>query len=461
MVIRMIQNMTSGNPTKLIIWFTIPLLIGNIFQQLYSISDIIIVGRLLGVNALAAVGATGPIFFLLLAIIIGFTSGLTVITAQRFGAGDEKGMRRSVATSTFISLSFTIISSIFFVLIMPPLLRLMNVPAEIMQDAYNFIVIICGGLIMFVLYNLLSGFLRALGDSRTPLYFLIFTSLINIALNYFLIGFCGMDVRGSALGTIASLTISSACCIWWIKHKFPILIPHKEDHRLDWNFCKEHLAIALPMTIQFSILALSSMIIQSVCNTFGPITIAAFTSALRTEQLATQPMVSFGIALATYTAQNYGAGMIGRIRRGVINCSFISLGISLLLALMIFSIGGSIIDIFTKEGHDQVRQIALSYLNISIVFYFFLGQIFIYRNALQGLGKPTMPLISSIVELGVRSFAAIYLASHFGFIGICWASPIAWIGASTVLFFGYRYAIHQLGTKYLYTHHQTELPWHQ
>ena len=169
MVIRMIQNMTSGNPTKLIIQFTIPLLIGNIFQQLYSISDIIIVGRLLGVNALAAVGATGPIFFLLLAIIIGFTSGLTVITAQRFGAGDYKGMRRSVATSTIISLSFTVISSLGFIWVMPPLLRLMNVPEEIMQDAYNFIVIICGGLIMFVLYNLLSGFLRALGDSRTPL----------------------------------------------------------------------------------------------------------------------------------------------------------------------------------------------------------------------------------------------------------------------------------------------------
>ena len=240
MVIRMIQNMTSGNPTKLIIQFTIPLLIGNIFQQLYSISDIIIVGRLLGVNALAAVGATGPIFFLLLAIIIGFTSGLTVITAQRFGAGDYKGMRRSVATSTIISLSFTVISSLGFIWVMPPLLRLMNVPEEIMQDAYNFIVIICGGLIMFVLYNLLSGFLRALGDSRTPLYFLIFTSLINIALNYFLIGFCGMDVRGSALGTIISLTISSACCIWWIKRKFSILIPHPEDHRFDWEFYKEH-----------------------------------------------------------------------------------------------------------------------------------------------------------------------------------------------------------------------------
>lgn len=456
----MIQNMTSGNPTKLILLFTIPLLIGNIFQQLYSISDIVIVGRLLGVNALAAVGATGPIFFLLLAVVIGFTSGLTVITAQRFGAGDYKGMRRSVAASTAISLNFTIITSIIFILFMPLLLRLMNVPEEIMKDAYNFIALIGGGLIMFVLYNLLSGFLRALGDSRTPLYFLIFTSLINIILNYILIGFCGMDVRGSALGTIIALTISSACCYYWIKRKFPILIPHKEDRRLNWQFCKEHLAIAIPMTIQFSIIALSSMVIQSVCNTFGPVTIAAFTSAMRIEQLAVQPMVSFGIAIATYTAQNYGAGMIGRIRRGIFNCSLISLGISLGLAVMIFSIGDHMVDIFTKDGHEQVRKIALTYLNISILFYFFLGQIFIYRNALQGLGKPSMPLISSIVELGMRSFAAVFLASHFGFIGICWASPIAWIGASLVLFGGYHYAIRQLGCKYLYSRHLTDLPWH-
>ncbi|MDO5385751.1 MAG: MATE family efflux transporter [Pseudomonadota bacterium] len=456
----MIQNMTSGNPVKLIIQFTIPLLIGNVFQQLYSISDIIIVGRLLGVNSLAAVGATGPLFFLLLAVTIGFTSGLTVITAQRFGANDFNAMRRSAATATVISTAFTLIFSLILIAFLRPILRLMNVPEEIFGEALAFISIIAYGLVMIVFYNLLSGIIRALGDSRTPLYFLIFASIINIGLNLFLIYVCGMGVEGSALGTVLALSISVICCYFYIVRKFPILHLKKSDWKLDWNFSKEHLALAIPMAVQFSIIALSSMVIQSVCNSFGPLTIAAFTSAMRIEQLAAQPMVSFGVAMATYTAQNYGAGLIGRVRRGVFNCSMISLGVSIFMAVIIFTAGENLVEIFTKERNEIVIDTAKMYLNISVLFYFFLGQIFVYRNALQGLGKPVIPLISSIVELGMRSFAAIVLAYRFGFIGVCYASPIAWIGGAAVVSVGYYMVIRRIGRKYLFCHHQVELPWH-
>lgn len=456
----MIQNMTSGNPTSLIVRFTIPLLIGNVFQQLYSISDIIIVGRLLGINALAAAGSTGPLIFLLMAITIGFTSGLTVITAQRFGSGDNKGVRRSAATSIIISTLFTLAFSLIMMFFLRPILHMMNVPEEIFEDAYSFISVMAQGLVMIVFYNLLSGIIRALGDSKTPLYFLIFASLLNIALNYFLIQGLGFGVEGSALGTVISLSISVICCFFYIVKKFPILRFHKDDWRMDWKFTRQHLAIAFPMSVQFSIIALSSIVIQSVCNSFGPVTIAAFTSAMRIEQLASQPMVSFGIAMATYTAQNYGAGLIGRIRRGVFNCSMISLGLSLAMAVIIFTLGEELVDIFIKDRSDNVTAQARTYLNISVLFYFFLGQIFIYRNALQGLGRPVIPLISSIVELGMRSFAAIVLAVHFGYIGVCWASPIAWIGGAAVVCFGYFYTIHNIGTRYLYCHHHSELPWH-
>lgn len=456
----MIQNMTSGNPIKLIIAFTIPLLIGNVFQQIYSISDTIIVGRLLGVNSLAAVGSTGPLFFLLMGLTIGFTSGLTVITAQRFGANDFKNVRRSAAASTLICGIYTLAISGITLLILPRLLQWMNVPQEIFSQAYDFMTVITIGLIMIVYYNLLASILRALGDSKTPLYFLIFATIINVILNYVLIKYVGLGVKGSALGTVTALSISVILCFIHIHKKYPILRITRKDWIFDWAFCKEHLEIAIPMSIQFSIIALGSIVLQSVCNSFGPTTIAAFTSASRIEQLAVQPMVSFGIAMATYVAQNYGAGLIGRIRRGVFNCSMISLCLSIFMALMIFTIGEHMVQIFVKEDNQEVIRQAKAYLNISVLFYFFLGQIFIYRNALQGLGKPLMPVISSVAELLLRSFAAIVLAANFGYIGICLASPIAWIGASLIVALGYRYTIKQLGAKYLYCHQQTELPWH-
>ncbi len=456
----MIQNMTSGNPIKLIIAFTIPLLIGNVFQQIYSISDTIIVGRLLGVNSLAAVGSTGPLFFLLMGLTIGFTSGLTVITAQRFGANDFKNVRRSAAASTLICGIYTLAISGITLLILPRLLQWMNVPQEIFSQAYDFMTVITIGLIMIVYYNLLASILRALGDSKTPLYFLIFATIINVILNYVLIKYVGLGVKGSALGTVTALSISVILCFIHIHKKYPILRITRKDWIFDWAFCKEHLEIAIPMSIQFSIIALGSIVLQSVCNSFGPTTIAAFTSASRIEQLAVQPMVSFGIAMATYVAQNYGAGLIGRIRRGVFNCSMISLCLSIFMALMIFTIGEHMVQIFVKEDNQEVIRQAKAYLNISVLFYFFLGQIFIYRNALQGLGKPLIPVISSVAELLLRSFAAIVLAANFGYIGICLASPIAWIGASLIVALGYRYTIKQLGAKYLYCHQQTELPWH-
>ena len=313
---------------------------------------------------------------------------------------------------------------------------------------------------MIVFYNLLSGIIRALGDSKTPLYFLIFASIINIFLNLFLIYVCGFGVEGSALGTVLALSISVLCCYIYIRKKFPILHLKRSDWHMNWQFSKEHLIIAFPMAIQFSIIALSSMVIQSVCNSFGPLTIAAFTSAMRIEQLAAQPMVSFGIALATFTAQNYGAGLIGRVRRGVYNCSMISLTISIIMAIIIFTLGENLVEIFTKERNETVIETAKQYLNISVLFYFFLSQIFVYRNALQGIGKPFIPLISSIVELGMRSFAAIILAQHFGFLGVCYASPIAWIGGAMVVSIGYYMIIRKIGHKYLFCHHITELPWH-
>ena len=446
------QDMTSGQPLKLIIKFSIPLLIGNLFQQLYSISDIIIVGRLIGIKALAAVGVSAPLFFMLVMVSIGFTNGLTVITAQRFGAHDYRGMRRSVTTAAVLSTVFTLAASATMLFFLDDLFTLMNVPEDILADDKRFTTVISYGVITMVFFNLLSGFLRALGDSKTPLYFLIFTTLLNIVFNVVFIYYFRMGVVGSALGTICAMSAAVVCCLIYIGVKCPLLHPRKEDWKLNRDFCKQHLAVALPMAVQFSIIAISNTITQSVCNTFGSDTIAAFTSALRVEQLATQPMVSFGVAMATYVAQNYGAGMIGRIRRGVFQCSMISLTLSIVLAAVMYIFGADIIAVFVSEDHRNVIDIAKTYLHISILFYFFLGQIFIFRNSLQGMGRAVIPMISSIAELVLRIFAAVWLAAKFGYVGLCYASPIAWIGGSAVVAIGYFRVVLRIGRHYLHKH---------
>lgn len=442
------QNMTMGNPLRLIVMFSIPLLISNLFQQLYSISDIILVGRLIGVKALAAVGAAAPVFFLLVMVSIGFTNGLTVITAQSFGAKNYRRLRRSVTTATILSLSFTIISSAIMLLCLDFILHLMNVPEEIYSDTRKFIMVIGFGCVMIVAFNLLSGFMRALGDSKSPLYFLVFTTIMNIILNVFFIYYMKMGVEGSGLGTVTAMTLSVICCLIYMKKHFQILKPEAADWKLDWKFCMEHLRIAVPMAIQFSIIAISAAVTQTICNKFGFETIAAMTAAMRVEQLAVQPMVSLGIAMATFVAQNYGAGRIGRVRRGVLESSMISATMSIIFAILMFFGGKHVIGIFvTKEQPELIETVismALTYLNISILFYVFLGQIFIFRNSCQGMGNSIAPMISSIVELLMRIFAAIYLASKFGYVGLCYASPLAWIGGALVVTGGYFWTIKKI-----------------
>ena len=443
----MIKDMTVGKPTQLIVGFAIPLLMGNLFQQLYNVSDILIVGRLIGVEALAAVGASSPLFMTLLMISFGFTSGLTVITAQRFGAQDEKGVKSSVVHSLIASVVLSLCLTCVTLLYLHQFLGLMNIPENIMNDAYRFMFVLGSGLVLIVSYNLLSGFIRALGDSKTPLYFLIFSSILNILLNLVLIYFGKLGVVGSALGTVIAMAISVILCLVYMEKKFPLLRLRREDWKFDWEFMKEHLHIAIPMALQFSVIALGLMIIQSVCNSFGADVIAALTSALRIEQLATQFLVALGLALATYTAQNYGARKISRIRKGVFNCSLISLAISVVIAVTVRFGGEEMVGVFLKEGNEHIIEIARGYLNISTMFYFFLGQIFIFRNALQGMGQAFIPMLASVVELLMRSYAAVVLAHLMGYRGIFYASPIAWVGAAVVVAIGYWFTIRGLKRK--------------
>ncbi len=437
----MINDLTKGAPLRLMLLFSIPLLIGNIFQQFYNVADIIIVGRTLGMNALAAVGAVSPLFFLIMFIIVGLTNGFSVITGQKFGAKNEEEVRRSVTMSTILSFAFTLIFTAVCAIFMHQILYLMNVPQEIYKDAYYYIQIVVLGLFVANFYNLLASIIRALGDSMTPLYCLIIASILNIFLALLFILKFNLGVPGSALALILSQGFSGLLCVWYVKKQFPILHLKKNDWIFDWNygyqFAMEHLRVGIPMAVQFAILGLSILIIQSVCNTFGANVIAAFTAALRIEQIATLPMISFGVALASFVAQNYGAKKFSRIRFGVKRASLINLGLSIFMAFIMHFWGGDLVRIFVGYKNEDVVKIAHDYLFISSLFYFFLAQIFIYRNALQGLGRATIPLLASVGELLMRSFAAVFLAVKISYYGVFYAGPIAWVAASLVLATGY------------------------
>lgn len=431
------QNMTKGNPLKLIVMFSLPIMVGMIFQQLYALSDVVLVGHFLGMQSLAAVGAIMAAFVVVLSTIMGFSNGLGIIAAQHFGANEEDEVRRSYATGLVLSGIVGLITTIAMVVGVDSILWVMNIPEEIMVQSASFIHMISYGLLATIYYNYLSSIMRALGDSRTPLYFLIFACVMNILLNIFFIVVLHLGVAGSALGTVCAQTISVGLCLIWLYYKFPILRLKKHYFRIRWSDVVEHCKVAVPMAFQFFILGSSMAITQRICNELGPDVIAGFTAAARIEQLFIMPLISLGVGMATYAAQNFGARRISRIKRGVFQVSMLSLTISVIMAVTVFFFGGTLASMVMKDPTRTVISTAQIYLQITTLFYCFLGQIFIFRQALQGMGHAFIPFMSSIVEFFMRLIAAVFLAAYFGFVGLSFSSPAAWIGAVAVTAGGY------------------------
>lgn len=425
----MTRDLTRGNPAKLILSFTIPLLIGNIFQQLYSMADTIIVGRTIGVNALAAVGATGSLSFLIIGFAQGLTTGFSVLTAQRFGAGDYAGVRRSAAVGILLSGMITILLTAVSVAGIRPLLEGMKTPANIIDDAYRYISVIFWGIIAAMLFNLLSNLIRALGDSKTPLLFLVIACLLNIALDFLFILVFRMGVAGAAWATVISQLVSGLLCLVYIAKRLPVLHIRREDWRLSRREVASHLKVGLPMAFQSSIIAIGAMILQSALNQLGSVAVAAFTAAQKLDTLIIQPLMSFGITMATYAAQNYGAGNLARIRKGVRQCSIMSVAISVLGGLLVILAGRPLVRVFVGNGQPEVVDLAQVYLVINGACYCILALLFIYRYTLQGLGKSLVPTVAGVMELVMRTLAAVFLAQLIGFAGVSWANPIAWAGA--------------------------------
>ena len=433
----MTNDMTKGNPLKIFIFFSIPLLIGNIFQQLYSMVDTIIVGRFVGVNALAAVGSTGSLFFLVNGMVLGLTSGFAVLVAQKFGAKDEDGLKKAVASNIVLTLISTVIITVIALIVKTPLLKMMNTPDNIFGDANTYITIIFAGIITQALYNMAAGILRSLGDSKTPLYFLIVSSVINIILDLvFIINF-KMGVAGAAYATNIAQGISAILCLIYSYKKFPVLRIKKEDFKFGTAYISKHLKIGIPMGLQFSVTAIGIVIVQSAINVFGSTVIAAYTASSKVLQLVMQPSTSFGVTIATYAGQNLGAKRFDRIKNGMKIMNKISVVTSLLAGAVLVFLGKYFVMLFIDNPTPEIFKYAQEVFNYSAIFFIPLGFIFVYRNVLQGMGESFVPMMAGVAELVARSIVAFTLPKFIGFTGICLADPVAWIAAALPLMITY------------------------
>lgn len=430
-------DMTKGNPMKIILLFSIPVLMGNLFQQFYNMVDTIIVGQYLGSDALAAVGSTGCLMFLVLGFANGIAQGFGVMVSHAFGAKNEKLLKHYVALAIMLTVIVSTILTIPTVLASKQFLIWMNTPDNILDMADAYIKVIFAGIFCTMSYNVASGLLRSIGDSKTPLYFLIFSSVLNIILDIFFIVVVKTGTAGAAYATVISQGISALLCFIVMFRKYDILRTKKDDYYMDLNGVSHMLCIGIQMALNYSITAIGTMIFQASVNVFGSQVVAAFTAASKVNNIATQTMPTLGTAAATYCGQNLGAGKYERIFKGMKACFWICIGCALSAAAINCFVGPHMIGWFIKSPTATDIDYAMRYLYIASVFMLPLAWIFAYRNGLQGLNRGLVPMLSGIMELAARAAAIAILAKPFGYIGVCYADPAAWVSTGILLIVTY------------------------
>ena len=430
------KDMTTGSPFKLLVYFSIPLLAGNIFQQSYAMADTIIVSRTLGREALAALSATMPIGFMLIGSLIGLTNGFAVVTGHRFGAKDIDGVRRSIVTSTLISAAIVVVGTLLCVLSAGAILKAMQTPDTVFPDALIYLRVIFWGIGTIVLYNLISSILRAFGDSKTPFIFLIVCSILNIVLDLVFILSFGWGIGGAAWATAISQAVAGIGCVVYGAIRYPILRVPREYWRLSWSDVWQHLRIGVPMAVQFIVIAIGSIIIQISLNKLGDVTMAAYAVVARVDQLAIQPFLSIAIALSAFVAQNYGVKDIPRINQGMRCCVKIVLFISITGGILMIAFNQPLIHLFLRADDitEEVMRQAGTFIFANAIFYPMLALLFVFRHTLQGMGRVTAPMLTCAAEVVVRAFVAWVLIERLGYIGVCFANILPWCVAVTMLF---------------------------
>ncbi len=442
------KKLTEGNPMKLIIGFGLPMLFGMLFQQLYNLVDTMIVGRLLGAEALAAVGSTGAVNFLIIGFCIGLTSGFAIPVAQQFGAGREREMKCFVANSVWLSAVLAVVLTIFTVMLCRPILTVMQTPSDIIDGAYSYIVIIFAGIPAIILYNLLSGIVRSLGDSRTPVIFLAMASVINIILDYVFIKYVGLGIAGAAYATVISQGVSGAACLVLMLRKFTIFQMPAEDWRPGRRYMYTLCAMGFPMGLQYSVTAIGSVVLQTAINTLGTQAVAAVTAASRVTMLLYCPFDAMGSTMATYGGQNVGAGRLDRLRTGLRDCTLLGLIYSILAVILIFLFGKYTLLLFLDPDETRIIAYATKFLRINVMFAFPLALVNIIRFMIQGMGFSTFAILSGIFEMIARALVGFVFVGIWGFTAVCFASPFAWILADAFLVPAFFYCYNKLNRKF-------------
>lgn len=427
------MDLTVGRPFYCLLKFAIPIIIGNLFQLFYTLADSVIVGKTLGTNALAAVGSTSIIIYFVFCFINGLTSGFGICLGQRCGAKDETGMRKSIASSTVLSIVFSVLLTTVCCLLAHQLIRVMQIPQDIAKEAYDYMFVVLLGTGATIFYNTISNILRALGDSRTPLYFLVFSSILNIILDLLFILSFHMGVAGAAWATILSQFISAALSLWVGLKKYPVLHIQLQDfHHLKESLLL-HLKTGFQMGFQMSVMCIGQLAMQAVVNSIGTGAVAGYTAASKADQVSVLVNNAMMTAISNYVAQNFGAGKWVRIRQGVRASLIQTEGLNILMCVGILLLRHPIVRLFLSEPTAEIYHYSDLYLTIVAPCYFLLGLLAVYRTTVQSMGNGRAPFLACIIELIMRLAATLGLSSVLGYLSVCIASPLAWLGACSLL----------------------------
>lgn len=427
------MDMTQGKPAKLILSFALPLLLSSLFQQLYGMVDTVVVGRGVGVSALAAVGATGALDFFILGFATGLTYGFGTLFAQRFGAGDHAGLRRTAAASLRLSAVIGGVITLLAVVFARPLLNMLRTPSDILDDATLYLSVVFAAIPVALLFNLLATMLRSVGDSKTPLIAMLLSSALNIALDFLFVYAFHMGVLGVAIATDIAQVLSCLVCGIGVYRSGAFVLKREDfavDRALDWALLK----LGIPVACMNSVMAVGGMMLQSVVNGLGSVYVAGYTAAKKLMNFLQQPSLMLGMALGVYAGQNLGAGRVDRLKKGLHSTMLITLGLNAVLSLLMYFGHDALVSLFIQESEAAaVLPVSGMMLKVMSLFMSMLGVIFVYRNTLQGLGDTTTPMISGVLELALRMGAALLLAESLQFMGVCIAEVSAWTGAAILL----------------------------
>lgn len=435
----MTKDLTQGKPSKLILGFAVPMLVGMLFQQLYSMVDTIIVGKYLGKDALAAVGSTGSVNFLILGFAMGICSGFAIPIAHRFGAKDEEGLRKTVANSAILSAIISVIMAVVTALLCRQILEWMQTPENIIDDAYRYIVIIFAGIPAAFLYNMTSGIIRSIGDSKTPVYFLLLSSALNVVLDLCFIVVVGMGVEGAAIATVIAQVVSGLACLIYMARKYEILHIRKHEWKLESQIVGNLCGMGIPMGLQYSVTAIGSVILQTALNGLGSDAVAAFTAGSKLSMFLVCPFDALGSTMATYAGQNVGAKKLDRLTPGLLSSFAMGTVYAVAALAVVWFAGPKLLLLFLNA--DEVRLIgdAQTYLIWNALAYILLVIVNVFRFTIQGMGFSIFAIWAGVFEMVARILGAWILVPMFGYTGACMGNAVAWIFADVFLIPAYIY----------------------